>query len=78
MEGVTTSVNRLKLGLMYNIGNRLGLSIAPSLYYLNNETKDGVDNLKISSISPVHTKPYTKNRFEWGWGISVGLHLRRP
>ncbi|MDL2231767.1 hypothetical protein LJB85_03410 [Porphyromonadaceae bacterium OttesenSCG-928-L07] len=76
MKGVVTSVNRFKLGLIYNLNEKLALSFAPSIYSLNSDIKEGVEDLKISSVSPFTSKNYTQTRSEIGFGFSLGLLLR--
>ncbi len=70
-----TWATHLKLGFVYNITDKLGISVAPSIYQLSSDLKDGSDVYKVSPISSFwsHTNDSYKNSV--GVGISVGLIL---
>ncbi len=82
-----TSATHLKLGFICKLNNRLGLAVAPSLYYLNSEVSE--TKLKTSPIPPVfefesswneHGSNGEKNnhkyRHAFGAGISIGIIFR--
>ncbi len=72
----STWAAHLKLGFIYNISDKLGILVAPSIYQLSGDFETGSDAYKVSSVSPFwsHTGNSYKNSV--GAGISVGLILR--
>jgi hypothetical protein len=70
----------LKLGLVYSVSDKIGLTFAPSIYArsqnLDKSNKSATD--KVSPIAPVfsHTSTNHHERIEVGVGLSVGLILR--
>ena len=69
--------SHLKLGLVYSLSDKIGLSFAPSIYARNQEN-DKNDFEKASSIKPLFssTSKYKNERVEVGIGLSLGLILR--
>ena len=76
------SANHLKFGFVYKLNKRFGITVAPSLYFLNNEESE--NNRTISPISPFfeyktgssNSDPSFKiHRHSFGAGISIGLAL---
>jgi hypothetical protein len=73
-----TFATRFKLGFVYNINERLGLSIAPSVYNLSSGkgSKSGADVYDISFIPPIYSHKWENHTTSVGFGISAGLILR--
>jgi len=72
-----TLTYRLKLGLVYSLSDKIGLSVAPSVYYADFQNdNNGLAPYKISSIKPFKSHTGSENQWHLGTGISVGLHLR--
>lgn len=73
-----TSATHLKLGFVYNLGEKLGLSLAPSVYVMNadKDSKPGSEYYKTSPIGAFYTHESDNSRLSIGWGISLGLILR--
>ena len=62
----------LKLGFVYNINPKLGIAVAPSVYFLSVD-KDVQVNYKVSPISNIFS---IKDQSSLGVGLSVGLSIR--
>lgn len=68
---------KLKLGLVYNASDKIGVSIAPSIYYA--ELQNGAVGVAAYEFSPFkafNRKTGKENESRLGAGVSVGLHLR--
>ena len=72
----TVSANHLKLGLVYKLNDRLGITVAPSVYHLYNDYSKHQDYSKISPLSPFYKHENTNRLHSIGAGISAGLILR--
>jgi len=70
------SANHLKLGFVYKLNERLGIVVAPSIYYFNDCLKDNEQAYKISPIKAFYSRKYDDYLHTIGMGISVGLILR--
>ena len=74
------SSTHLKFGFIYKFNDRLGLSVAPSIYYLNSDMRM---TERVSFISPIKEweRDYSYNNFfidvrhSFGVGFSVGLAI---
>ena len=72
------TANHLKLGFVYKMNDKLGISVAPSLYHFYNDYSKHQEYSKVSPISPFY-KNENKNRLHSiGAGISVGLLMKQP
>jgi hypothetical protein len=74
VKGCYTFSTHVKLGVMYKINSRLGISVAPSLYCLNADRTDKKE-YRVSSFSSWHTSRHQNTKTEIGMGLSVGLNL---
>ena len=86
----STWANHLKLGFVFNLNDRLGLVVAPSVYYFYAEDDKNGTYYKTSSIDPFYKKHRAEKNHEvvgesftvpshvfgFGAGISVGLVLK--
>ncbi|MCL2597095.1 MAG: hypothetical protein FWD66_05435 [Paludibacter sp.] len=72
------SVSRLKLGFVYNINKKLGLSLAPSVYVLNADKCKNSDTqfYKISHIEAFYTNKKADTQTSLGIGFCVGLSIK--
>jgi hypothetical protein len=78
-----TQATHLKFGFIYKLNDRFGISVAPSIYYVNTKFREDKDYYKISPIAPLYefkTKEYSGDDYHipemlhsFGAGISVGL-----
>ena len=73
-----TGASRLKLGFVYNINEKFGLSLAPSVYVLNGEKSNKLNSefYKISPFGTFYTHKRDNSRTTIGVGISVGLSMK--
>ncbi len=73
-----TSATHLKLGFVYNINRKLGLSLAPSVYVMNADkgSKPGSDYYKTSPIGALYTNKSDNSLLTIGVGVTLGLSLR--
>ena len=86
----STWSNHLKLGFVFNLNDRLGLVVAPGIYYFYAEDDENGAYYRTSSIAPFYKKHKEERQHEivgekfsipshfWGFGagISVGLVLK--
>jgi hypothetical protein len=70
------SANHLKLGFVYKLNDRLGITVAPSVYHFYNDFSKNTNYLKISPFSPFYKHENNNRLHSVGAGISVGLILR--
>jgi hypothetical protein len=72
-----TFATRLKLGFIFNINEKFGLSLAPSVYVLNAEKRSNPDSefYKISPIGALYTNNKNNKQTTIGVGISLGLNI---
>ena len=70
------TANHLKLGLVYKLNDKLGITVAPSVYHLYNDHSKNQYNYKISYFSPFYKHENINRLHALGAGISVGLTLR--
>jgi hypothetical protein len=74
-----TSTTRLRLGFVYNINEKLGLSFAPSVYMKNarkNSNNPDAAFYNISPFSPFRTSERGNRLRTIGGGVSLGLSIR--
>jgi hypothetical protein len=71
-----TSSTHLKFGFVYHLNDKLGLSLAPSVYTLSTSRKSGAEYYRISPIGALYTRDKNNNLTTIGVGISLGLCLR--
>jgi hypothetical protein len=72
-----TSAIYLKFGFVYKFNDKLGIVVAPSIYHLNCDLKEGGQPYQISPVKEIHS--WNSDRINYtalGVGISVGLSLR--
>jgi hypothetical protein len=74
VQSVTS--NHLKLGFVYKFNDKLGISVAPSVYHFCNYYSKQNENYKVSSFSPFYKHENTDRLHAIGAGISFGLVLR--
>jgi hypothetical protein len=68
---------KLKLGLVYRASDKIGISIAPNIYYADLQNgAAGVAAYQFSSFKAFNSKTGKEHESRLGAGISVGLHLR--
>jgi hypothetical protein len=65
---------RIKFGFVYNLNQKFGIAVAPSIYHFHCKTNQQGQPYKISPISEIFSNNSKRNIF--GMGISVGLILR--
>ena len=70
------TANHLKIGFVYKLNNKLGVTIAPSIYHLYNDLSKNQDKYKVSPFSPIYKHENSKRLHSFGAGLSVGLSLR--
>jgi hypothetical protein len=73
-----TTATHLKFGFVYKLNEKLGITVAPSVYHFNSDLDDSGQIYKVSPIKEFLSKKYDSNRHfhSFGMGISVGLVLR--
>ena len=73
-----TYATRLKLGFVYRLNEKFGLSLAPSVYVLNADKDNNSDSefYKISSFGSLYTHNSNNRQTTIGVGISVGLSMK--
>ena len=71
-----TTASHLKIGFVYNLNDKLGIAVAPSIYHLYNDLSKNQEKYNISPFSPFYKDENTKRIHSIGAGISVGLSLR--
>ena len=85
-----TTSNHLKLGFVFRLNDRLGLVVAPSVYYFYAENNENGEYYRISPVAPFYKKNVAESSHEvgdtgfripshvfgFGAGISVGLVLK--
>jgi len=70
------SANHLKLGFVYKMNGRLGITVAPSVYHFYNHYSKHSDYLKVSPFSPFYKHENADRIHSIGAGISFGVILR--
>ena len=72
------SVSRLKLGFVYNISEKFGMSLAPSVYFCNMDKNKKSDSQfkKFSPFSALSTHKNGNEQTTIGLGISLGLSIK--
>lgn len=73
-----TSATHLKLGFVYNFNDKLGLSLAPSVYVMNADKSSvpGSEYYKVSPFGALYTHEKDNSRITIGLGVSLGLVLK--
>jgi hypothetical protein len=74
-----TSTARLRFGFVYNINEKFGLSLAPSIYVKNarkNRNNPDASFYKTSSFSSFYTRERNNRLTALGAGIRLGLSIR--
>ena len=66
----------LKLGFVYKLSDKLGISVAPSVYHFYNDLSKNKDYSRISSIPPIYKHENSRRVHSINAGISVGLRFR--
>jgi len=66
----------LKFGFVYNINEKFGLSLAPSIYVMNASRKSDMEYYKTSPIGAFYKNEKNNKQTTIGAGISLGLSLR--
>jgi hypothetical protein len=74
------NATHLKLGLVYSVSDKIGLSFAPSIY-ARTQDLDDFNKSKIDKVSPIdpifsHTSKRHHEKVDVGVGLSVGLILK--
>ncbi|MDR2888195.1 MAG: hypothetical protein LBV26_09430 [Bacteroidales bacterium] len=69
----TWNTTHLKLGFVYKLGSRLGISVAPGIYYSYDRRDRQTGYLSISPVAPVYEHESAYGRHSLGAGVSVGL-----
>jgi hypothetical protein len=86
-NGRNTQSTHLKFGFVYKLNDRVGISVAPSIYYASTEIGKNGEPYKLSPIKPVHenkkderqetvngkTTVIPANSHSFGAGISIGV-----
>ena len=74
----STFSTHLKLGFVYSISEKFGLSLAPSVYVMNAEKRNSPDSefYKISPFGALYTNDKGNKQTTIGVGISLGLSLK--
>ena len=72
----STFTTHLKLGFVYNISEKLGLSLAPSVYVMNSSRKSDKEHYKVSPLGAFYTHEKNTTRTTMGIGVSLGLSLK--
>jgi hypothetical protein len=70
-----TFATHLKLGFAYNINEKYGLSLAPSVYVMNAKKRNDSDFYNISPIGAFYTNENGNKRTTIGAGIGIGLRI---
>jgi hypothetical protein len=71
-----TFATHLKLGFVYNINEKYGLLLAPSVYVMNAKKHNDSDFYNISPIGAFYTNESGNRRTTIGAGVSLGLSIR--
>ena len=72
----STFATHLKFGFVYNISEKLGLSLVPSVYVMNSNQKSNAKYYNVSPIGALYTHENNNARTMIGVGASLGLSLR--
>ena len=69
-----TSATYLKFGFVYKLNDKIGITLAPSIYHINGDLKDSGQPYKISPVKEIHSWKSKNNIYnQTGVGISVGI-----
>lgn len=71
-----TPATHLKFGFVYNISEKTGLSLTPSVYVMNSDRAQDSEYYKVSPINALYTHEKNNKRTTIGVGVSLGLSLR--
>ena len=71
-----TWANHVKFGFIYNLSPKLGIVVAPGIYHLMFEHKDGLEDVKVNSNSFHFSYNDNYQRNNIGIAVSVGLIMR--
>jgi len=73
-----TSATQLKLGFVYCLNEKFGLSLAPGIYVLNAEKRSNYDSkfYRISPLGALYTHKSGNLQTTVGVGISIGLSIK--
>ena len=71
-----TWANLVKFGFIYNLSPKLGIVVAPGIYHLMFEHKDGLEDVKVNSNSFHFSYNDNYQRNNIGIAVSVGLIMR--
>jgi len=71
-----TFAAHLKFGFVYNISEKIGLSLAPNVYVMNSRRKHDTEHYKLSPVGSFYTNEKNNRRTTMGIGVSLGLSLR--
>ena len=72
----STFATHLKFGFVYNISEKIGLSLSPSVYLMNSNRKSDAEHYKVSPFDAFYTHEKGNRQTTMGVGISLGLSLR--
>ena len=72
----STFATHLKFGFVYNVSEKFGLSLVPSVYVMNSNRKSGAEHYTVSPFDAFYTHEKNDNRTTIGVGVSLGLSLR--
>jgi hypothetical protein len=70
------SANHLKLGFVYKLNDRLGITVAPSVYYFYDDFSKKADYSKVTPLPPFYKYENNNKFYSIGAGVSFGLILR--
>ena len=73
-----TFATQLKLGFVYNLNEKFGLSLAPGIYVLNADKRSNYDSnyYRISPLGALYTYKSGNLQTTVGVGISIGLSIK--
>jgi hypothetical protein len=72
----STFSTHLKFGFVYNVSEKIGLSLTPSVYVTKSNLESGSEHYKVSPFDAFYTHEKDNNRTTIGVGVSLGLSLR--